>query len=169
MKEWVRGHKHGLAVGGIVCCLLVCGALLLKIHAAGSRAIVLPQAASQTEAVDTFAAYQTRRDEERKTDRAALEKLLERNDLDTASRQDATATLARIVDWNEQELALEGALTKSRLSPCIAVRSEGMVTVVTDRAELSEGESALLLTLCETHCGVSPEGVKVICTGKKVQ
>ena len=77
MKEWVRGHKHGLAVGGIVCCLLVCGALLLKIHAAGSRAIVLPQAASQTEAVDTFAAYQTRRDEERKTDRAALEKLLE--------------------------------------------------------------------------------------------
>ena len=67
---------------------------------------------------------------------------------------------------HEEELALEGALTKSRLSPCIAVRSEGMVTVVTEKEGLSEGESALLLTLCETHCGVAPSGVKVLCAEK---
>ena len=66
----------------------------------------------------------------------------------------------------EEELALEGALTKSRLSPCVAVRSEGMVTVVTEKEGLSEGESALLLTLCETHCGVAPSGVKVLCAEK---
>ena len=52
---------------------------------------------------------------------------------------------------------------------CLAVRSEGMVTVVTEKESLSEGESALLLTLCEAHTGVSPEGVKVICTGSETK
>ena len=109
------------------------------------------------------------REEERKADRASLEKLLERDDLDAQTLEDVAAALQRLVTWNEEELALEGALTKSRISPCLAVRSEGMVTVVTEKERLSEGESALLLTLCEAHTGVSPEGVKVICTGSETK
>ena len=96
-------------------------------------------------------------------------KLLERDDLDAQTLEDVAAALQRLVTWNEEELALEGALTKSRISPCLAVRSEGMVTVVTEKESLSEGESALLLTLCEAHTGVSPEGVKVICTGSETK
>ena len=91
------------------------------------------------EATDAFESFRAEREEERKADRASLEKLLERDDLDAQTLEDVAAALQRLVTWNEEELALEGALTKSRISPCLAVRSEGMVTVVTEKRDCPKG------------------------------
>ena len=91
------------------------------------------------EVTDAFESFRAEREEERKADRASLEKLLERDDLDAQTLEDVAAALQRLVTWNEEELALEGALTKSRISPCLAVRSEGMVTVVTKKRACPKG------------------------------
>lgn len=167
MKTWIIRYKRW-----IICCagaLLLCAGVLLAVPAVlnppAQQSIALPVLTTAQESVDAFESFRAKREEERKADRASLEKLLERDDLDAQTLEDAAAALQRLVTWNQEELALEGALAKSRISPCLAVRSEGMVTVVTEKESLSEGESALLLTLCEAHTGVSPEGVKVICTG----
>lgn len=167
MKTWIVKHKRWV-IGG-ACMMLLCVGALLALPALlrqpVQQGVSLPVLTDAQESVDAFESFREKREEERKADRASLEKLLERDDLDAQTLEDAAAALQRLVTWNQEELALEGALTKSRISPCLAVRSEGMVTVVTEKESLSEGESALLLTLCEAHTGVPPEGVKVICTG----
>ena len=153
--------------------LALCAGVLLGLPAmmepVPQEGVSLPVLTTTQEVTDAFESFRAEREEERKADRASLEKLLERDDLDAQTLEDVAAALQRLVTWNEEELALEGALTKSRISPCLAVRSEGMVTVVTEKESLSEGERALLLTLCEAHTGVSPEGVKVICTGSETK
>ena len=147
--------------------LVLCAGVLLGLPAmmepVPQEGVTLPVLTTTQEATDAFERFRAEREEERKADRASLEKLLERDDLDAQTLEDVAAALQRLVTWNEEEL------TKSRISPCLAVRSEGMVTVVTEKESLSEGESALLLTLCEAHTGVSPEGVKVICTGSETK
>lgn len=168
MKHFWNRYKRWLLPG--VAALTVCAGILLGAYAArktqSTAGATLPVLSAAEESQDAFEQFRQQREAERSADRASLEKLLAREDLDPQTLEDAAAALQRLVTWNEEELALEGALTKSRLSPCLAVRSEGMVTVVTEKASLSEGESALLLTLCQAHTGVAPEGVKVICTGE---
>lgn len=168
MKHFWNRYKRWLLPG--VAALTVCAGILLGAYAArktqSTAGTTLPVLSAAEESQDAFEQFRQQREAERSADRASLEKLLAREDLDPQTLEDAAAALQRLVTWNEEELALEGALTKSRLSPCLAVRSEGMVTVVTEKASLSEGESALLLTLCQAHTGVAPEGVKVICTGE---
>lgn len=171
MKAWITKYKRWLWWGAGM--LALCAGVLLGLPAmmepVPQEGVSLPVLTTTQEATDAFESFRAKREEERKADRASLEKLLERDDLDAQTLEDVAAALQRLVTWNEEELALEGALTKSRISPCLAVRSEGMVTVVTEKESLSEGESALLLTLCEAHTGVSPEGVKVICTGSETK
>lgn len=169
MKAWWNKHKRWLILGAATAAVCVGALLGWPMAVERQTSVTLPVLSAAEEAEDAFEAFRQQREEERKADRASLEKLLERQDLDQQTLEDAAAALQRLVAWNEEELALEGALTKSRISPCLAVRSEGMVTVVTQKASLSEGESALLLTLCEAHTGVSPEGVKVICTGAETK
>lgn len=167
MRAWITRYKCWLmwATGMLALCVGALWILPAALERPAQEGLSLPVLTAAQEETDAFERFRQQREEERKADRASLEKLLERDDLDAQTLEDAAAALQRLVTWNEEELALEGALTKSRISPCLAVRSEGMVTVVTQKDSLSEGESALLLTLCEAHTGVSPEGVKVICTG----
>lgn len=165
MKAWIQRYARWIACVGIGCVCMVLGFVLGGVWssrqaAAGVTVPILTPAANMQDALERF---RSEREQERKQDRASLEKLIDSAAVEEQTRQDAAEALTRLVEWNQQELALEGALTKTRLTPCIAVRSEGAVTIVTEKAELSEGESALLLTLCETHAGVPPEGVKVIC------
>lgn len=164
MKAWLKKNKISLLILALLTGIAVASAAFFP--STRTAGISLPAAAGTETTQDALKNYRARRDLERKNDRASLEKLLARTDIDTQTLDDAAKALARLVQWNEEELALEGALAKSRLSPCVAVRSEGMVTVVTEKEGLSEGESALLLTLCETHCGVAPSGVKVLCAEK---
>ena len=160
MKAWLKKNKISLLILALLTGIAVASAAFFP--STRTASISLSTAAGTETTQDALKSYRARRDLERKNDRASLEKLLARTDIDTQTLDDAAKALARLVQWNEEELAL----TKSRLSPCVAVRSEGMVTVVTEKEGLSEGESALLLTLCETHCGVAPSGVKVLCAEK---
>lgn len=165
MKAWLKRYARWIERACIGCVCLALGLALGGAWASrqASAGMAMPILTPTAQAQSALERFRTEREQERKQDRASLEKLLDDEAVDAQIREDAAQTLARLVQWNQEELALEGALAKTRLTPCVAVRSEGMVTVVTEKETLSEGESALLLTLCEAHAGVPPEGVKVIC------
>lgn len=106
--------------------------------------------------------FRLRRDESLQTDMAALQALCGQDNLDAQTREDAAAKLQALIDTRQAQLALEGALTQSGVYPCLAVISPGSVTIVTEKATLSDGESALVMTLAQAHAGVEPSGVRVM-------
>lgn len=106
--------------------------------------------------------FRLRRDESLQTDMAALQALCDQDNLDAQTREDAAAKLQALIDTRQAQLALEGALTQSGVYPCLAVISPGSVTIVTEKATLSDGESALVMTLAQAHAGVEPSGVRVM-------
>ena len=55
-----------------------------------------------------------------------------------------------------------GALCETALAPCVAVVSEGSVTIVTEKEGLTSGETALVMTMAQAHAGVEPSGVRVV-------
>lgn len=106
--------------------------------------------------------FRAQRDETALQDMAALQALCGQEQLDQTTREDAAAQLQRLVEQREKQLALEGALAKSALAPCVAVISEGSVTIVTDKESVTSGETALVMTMAQTHAGVEPSGVRVV-------
>ena len=106
--------------------------------------------------------FRLRRDASLQTDMAALQALCDQENLTAQTREDAAAKLQALIDTRQAQLALEGALTQSGVYPCVAVISPGSVTIVTEKATLSDGESALVMTLAQAHAGVEPSGVRVM-------
>ena len=142
--------------------VLALGAAWYFSRGSGKNTVALPVLTQTTTAASPVEAWREKRTAQRKEDIATLQALLDRTGLDEDAREDAVALLTRLVQWSEEETALEGALASSGISPCAAMRSEGMVTLVTEKATLSDGERALLLTMAQTHAGVPPEGVQVV-------
>lgn len=106
--------------------------------------------------------FRLRRDETLQADMAALQSLCDQENLDAQTREDAAAKLQAMIETRQAQLTLEGALTQSGVYPCVAVISPGSVTIVTEKATLSDGESALVMTLAQAHAGVEPSGVRVM-------
>ena len=93
---------------------------------------------------------------------AALETLISSEDTDRAARQSAAEELQACVALHQAQLALEGALVSSELAPCCAVVTDGSVTIVTEKQEITEQDTALVLTLVQVHTGVSASGVRIM-------
>ena len=112
--------------------------------------------------VSALDAYRSERAHQYATDLAALQKLCDTETLESALRSDAARRITHMVAYREQQLALEGALTDSPLSPCIAVVTEGSVTVVTSKETITDTDAALVISLAQVHAGVKPDGVRII-------
>ena len=123
---------------------------------------------SVTTAPSALEEYRRRREETALQDMAALQALCESDKVDETTRSDAASQLQKIILRREQQSALEGALIQSGLAPCVAVITEGSVTIVTGKEQISEAESALVMTLAQTHAHVKPAGVRIIPAGNAV-
>jgi len=99
-------------------------------------------------------------------DMAALQALVDQTSLDDQTRAQAAAQLQSLIDVRQKQLALEGALLESGIYPCVAVVSQRNVTIVTEKETLSNGETALLLTMARTHADADPSSVRVITSEK---
>ena len=93
---------------------------------------------------------------------AALETLISSENTDRAARQSAAEELQAYVALHQAQLALEGALLTSELTPCCAVVTDGSVTIVTEKQEITEQDTALVLTLVQVHTGVPASGVRIM-------
>lgn len=124
--------------------------------------VSLPVEQATASPVSRLEEFRTRRDETLLADMAALQSLCDQENLAEQTREDAASQLQALISTREAQLALEGALTQSGVYPCVAVITQGSVTIVTEKETLSDGESALVMTLAQAHAGVAPSGVRVM-------
>lgn len=165
MTEFIRKHRNALLLAALLITLTVSYLATQRRLTADVPTVALPVeqvTPAPSGALETFRAA---RESALLSDMAALQSLCEQEAVDPAIRDDAARQLQTLVERHEQQLALEGALSASGVYPCVAVINEGSVTVVTERSDLSDGESALILTLAQAHAGVAPQGVRVTTAG----
>ncbi len=167
MTEFILKHRNAL----LLLCLLVTLAaswfFTNRRLTEAAATVSLPVEPVSAPVASHLDAFRARQEEAYRSDTAALQALCDQENLSSATREDAAAQLRRMVDTRQTQLALEGALAKSGVSPCVAVISPGSVTVVTEKTSLSDGESALVMTLAQAHAGVEPSGVRVMTAGEQ--
>ncbi len=165
MMAFIRKHRNVLL---LLCLLLTLAFSWLATNQRlvdAAATVSLPVEPVSAAPAGKLAQFRARQEAAFAADTASLQALCDREDLSAATREDAALQLQQLIAAREKQLALEGALTQSGLYPCVAVVGEGSVTLVTEKSTLSDGESALVLTLAQAHAGVEPSGVRVITAG----
>lgn len=162
MMEFIRKHVNALLLGCLLITLAASWFFTNQRLTQAAATVALPVEQVTMSPTSRLEEFRTRRDETTLADIATLQALCDQDNLADATREDAAAQLQQLVSTRETQLALEGALTQSGIYPCVAVVSQGSVTVVTDKATLSDGESALVMTMAQVHADVPPSGVRVI-------
>lgn len=112
------------------------------------------QAPEQTEREIREKAYQQ--------DMEALNALLESENIDDGTRQQAQARLLQLIDEHQTELGIEEALVQAGYGVCMALCQNGALTVMVDREELSAADSAAILSLCVSHSDISVENIRIM-------
>lgn len=140
--------------------LSLTAALLLRPSSPQAQRVTLPMTSAESSA-SPLEAFRISRDSAYQRDMAALETLISEN-TDRAARQSAAEELQAYVALHQAQLALEGALLTSELAPCCAVVTDGSVTIVTEKQEITEQDTALVLTLVQVHTDVPASGVRIM-------
>lgn len=159
LGELLSKHRNAFLL------MLLAAALALSSHAGQPAVPVtvdIPVMETAASPVSPLQSYRLQRDQETLADIAALEALISQPLLDASTREDAADRLQEIIDRRQAQNAMEGALVSSSLAPCVAVLANGSLTIVTQKADISSKDSALVLTLAAAHTGVSPENIKII-------
>lgn len=166
MTEFILKHRNALLLLCLLFTLAASWFFTNRRLTEAAATVSLPVEPVSAPVASHLDAFRARQEEAYRSDMAALQALCDQENLSSATREDAAAQLRRMVDTRQTQLALEGALAQSGVSPCVAVISPGSVTVVTEKASLSDGESALVMTLAQAHAGVEPSGVRVMTAGE---
>lgn len=162
MNEFIRRHRNLLLIIALLLTLSVSWFFNRERLRQASVTVSLPVEKVTQPAGALITDYRTRRDAAYADDAAALERLCGQENLSRETREDAAAQLQQMIARREAQSALETALEGSGIAPCMAVVSPGSVTIVTEKDTLSQGESALVLTLAQAHADVPPSGVRVL-------
>lgn len=166
MMEFIRKHRNPLLLTALLFTLAASYFFTQQRLLEASTTVSLPVEQVSAPASSALDDYRARREATYLQDVSTLESLCAQENLSAQTREDAAAQLQALIATRQSQLALEGALVKSGVAPCLAVISPGSVTVVTEKETLSDGESALIMTLAQSHTGVAPSGVRVITSEK---
>ena len=169
MDNWIHSHRNLLLLALLLTTMAVSYLVNQRQLAQEASAVTIPVTEVAAPTAAPIEQYRQERDAAALKDMAALEALCAQDNLDAQTRADAAAQLQRLIDVRQKQTALEGALLESGIAPCAAVVAEGSVTIVTEKATLTDGETALLLTMAQAHAGVEPSGVRVITAGEGTQ
>ncbi len=162
MSNWLHKHRNILLITLLALTLSVSCLANQHYLEKTTPTVSLPVMQTTQAPLSPIEQYREERDAAALKDMAALETLVNQTDLDPQTRADAAAQLQRMVSHRQKQTALEGALVQSGVYPCAAMVEEGCVTIVTGKTDLSDGETALVLTMAQLHAGVLPSGVRVI-------
>ena len=127
-----------------------------------SASVEIPVTETFSEASNAMELYRRQRDKKTQENRSSLELLCAQGNLDLRTREDASAKLQSLVEYNQAQTAMEGALLNSSLYPCIAVVTENSVTIVTEKTAITERDSALVMSLAAIHTSASPDNIRII-------
>lgn len=162
MGEFIKKYRNPLLFAMLLVTMAASYFAQQKRLTEETTTVSLPIEQVETLPTSKLEEFRQKREETLLADMAALQALCDQEKLDDQTRQDAANQLQSLVSVREKQLALEGALTESGVYPCVAVVSDGSVTIVTEKSDLSSGESALVMTLAKAHADVAPSGVRVI-------
>lgn len=162
--EFITRHKNLLLVLLLLATMAVSSLANQERIAQEAATVSLPVVEPVAEPAGKIELFRQQRDAASLQDMAALQSLVNQEQLDQQTRAEAAAQLQALVDAREKQLALEGSLLDSGLYPCVAVVSAGQVTVVTEKASLTDDETALLMTMAQLHAGALPAQVSVVTT-----
>ena len=155
-------HRNLFLVGLLLITLALSGVANRTRLQAEKQTVDIPVLAAGGEAIAPLEEFRRERTAAVQADIAALEQLIAHDALDQETREQAAEQLQRIIDIRQAQTALEGALSGSSLYPCVAVLEAESLTLVTAKKELTDEDSALILSLAAAHAGVAPENVRVI-------
>lgn len=124
--------------------------------------VSIPVAATGGSVLSPVERARQERDASEQTDIAALKALCSQTTIDQQTREDAADLLQRRISHREAQLALETALCTSSLAPCIAVVTEDSLTIVSEKSEITERDTALVLRLADAHTDVPLSGVRLL-------
>ena len=162
LGEMLTKHRNLFLLILLVATLLVSGIANREWLEAASATVDIPVTEVSAQPAGAVESYRQQRDAQAKSDMDALQALCDQTQLDTKTREDAAARLQSIVECRQAQSALEGALLGSSLHPCVAVVSDGIVTIVTGKSTVTEKDTALVLTLAAAHANAAPEDVRII-------
>lgn len=126
------------------------------------KTVAIPVVSTAASVLTPLEIFRQERDTSVQADMAALQALCDQPLLEDATREDAADRLQELVAYHQAQLALEGALSLSSLAPCAAVVTQGSVTIVTEKQEITDRDSALVLSLAAAHANTPPSGVRII-------
>ena len=162
LGELLTKHRNTFLLGLLVATLIVSGYANQARLQTASSTVEIPVKEVAAKSLSALESFRHQRDQDARSDIAALEKLCAQEMLDAATREAAAKQLQEIIDSRQAQSALEGALTGSSLHPCVAVVAGGNVTIVTEKSTVTDKDSALVMTLAAAHAGASPENVRII-------
>lgn len=162
LGDLLTKHRNSFLLGLLIITLAVSGYASRQQAAEASATVEIPVTEAAAQHLSPLETYRQQRDQEARSNIAALEKLIAQVNLDEATRDAAAQQLQQIIDNRQAQSALEGALIGSSLYPCAAVVSDGSVTIVTEKTAVTDKDSALVLTMAAAHAGASPENVRII-------
>ena len=166
MLEIIKKNLNPILIGVLLATMVISYAANQRRLSEATATVSLPVLSVTAPPGSALETYRRQREETALADMAALQALCGEESLDEDARAGAANQLQQLIARREQQSALEGALAQSGLSPCVAVITEGSVTIVTEREDVSAAESALVMTLAGAHAGVSPSGVRIITAGR---
>ncbi len=161
LGEMLTKHRNTFLLALLTSTLIVSGLSSREMQET-IPTVQIPVTETKAQALSPMEAYRAARNQQAKEDLDALKSLCEEDRLDRTTRESAAKRLEELAANRQAESALEGALCTSGLFPCVAVVAGGSVTIVTEKSSISEKDSALVLTLCAAHAGVSPENVRIV-------
>lgn len=162
LGQWLTNYRNAFLIGLLTITLVVSGYANQQRVSAASSTVSIPVMETASQPLSPLESCRHQRDQEAMQDMAALETLVNQPLLDESTREAAAEHLAELVSNRQAQSSLESALAGSSLHPCVAVVSNGSVTIVTDKSAVTDKDSALVLTLAAAHAGASPENVRII-------
>ena len=162
LGDLLTKHRNLFLVILLSATLAVSGAANQQRLRADSPTVNIPVMAVSAPALSALEAYRQQRDADALADISSLEQLIAQASLDAQTRDAAADQLQRIIDARQAQTALEGALVNSSLAPCVAVIAGEALTIVTEKAAITEKDSALVFTLADAHAGIRPENIRII-------
>ena len=162
LGQWLTKHRNAFLLGLLTLTLIVSGYANQQRVTAASSTVSIPVVETAAQLLSPLESCRQHRDQEVLRDVTALETLINQPLLDEATRESAADQLAALISDRQAQSSLESALSGSSLSPCVAVVSNGNLTIVTEKSTVTDKDSALVLTLAAAHAGVAPENVRII-------
>ena len=160
LGDWLTKYRNMFLIGLLAVTLAFSG--YAKQDDTRAASVNIPVTEVAVPPLNALESFRQQRDQGSMADIAALEKLIAQSDLEEGIREDAAACLQGMIEAHQAQTALEGALSGSSLSPCVAVVQGDSLTLVTEKATITQKDSALVMTLAGAHAGISPENVRII-------